>query len=49
MHYWPLELAGALLFGVLISATDRFVIATFKEAGVHGPAAGTGWRPKPPE
>jgi Na+:H+ antiporter len=31
------EWAGALLFGILIAATDPVsVIATFKEAGVHG-------------
>jgi CPA1 family monovalent cation:H+ antiporter len=38
MHYfaqWSWE--GALLFGILISATDPVsVIATFKEAGMHG-------------
>jgi CPA1 family monovalent cation:H+ antiporter len=38
MHYlthWPWQ--GALIFGVLIAATDPVsVIATFKEAGAHG-------------
>jgi CPA1 family monovalent cation:H+ antiporter len=35
LSHW--ELMGALLFGVLIAATDPVsVIATFKEAGVHG-------------
>lgn len=38
MHYlvnWPWQ--GAILFGVLIAATDPVsVIAAFKEAGVHG-------------
>jgi CPA1 family monovalent cation:H+ antiporter len=35
LSHW--ELIGALLFGVLIAATDPVsVIATFKEAGVHG-------------
>jgi len=38
MHYWAhWSWPAALLFGVLISATDPVsVIATFKEAGVHG-------------
>ena len=38
MHYWAgWGWQSAILFGVLIAATDPVsVIATFKEAGVHG-------------
>ena len=38
MHYWAgWQWGNALVFGVLIAATDPVsVIATFKEAGVHG-------------
>jgi monovalent cation:H+ antiporter, CPA1 family len=38
MHYFAgWELQSAILFGVLIAATDPVsVIATFKEVGVHG-------------